>query len=42
MTLNRFKHIALGLACYAAAMYLFKIANSKLDNALDEAFKVYE
>jgi len=39
MTTNRLKQIALGFACYAAGMYLLKMANSKLNTLVDDGFK---
>ena len=39
MTLKWLKHAAFGITCYAAGMYLLKIANSKLDATINEGFR---
>jgi hypothetical protein len=38
MTLNRFKHIAIGIALYAAGTYLLRKANEQMDNSINEGF----
>jgi hypothetical protein len=41
MTLNRLKHIAIGVALYAAGNYLLRKANQQLENSINEGFDIW-